>query len=66
MVAAHLGDLDAARKLGLRTVYIERPGEENWGPDEDRYKDAKKWVDVWVADGEGGLEEVVRRLGLEV
>ncbi|KAK4463962.1 HAD-like domain-containing protein [Cladorrhinum samala] len=66
MVAAHLGDLDAARKLGFRTVYLERSGEEGWGPDEERYKAAKDWVDVWVADGEGGLEEVVRRLGLVV
>ncbi|KKY31981.1 putative haloacid dehalogenase [Diaporthe ampelina] len=30
MVAAHLSDLDAARRLGLRTVYVERDGEEDW------------------------------------
>ncbi|KAG8158685.1 hypothetical protein KVR01_011807 [Diaporthe batatas] len=30
MVAAHLNDLDAARKLGLRTIYVERDGEEDW------------------------------------
>lgn len=27
MVAAHTGDLEAAKKLGLRTAYVHRPGE---------------------------------------
>jgi 2-haloacid dehalogenase len=31
MVAAHAGDLQAAAALGLRPVFVRRPGE--WGPD---------------------------------
>ncbi|MGJ0117577.1 haloacid dehalogenase type II [Williamsia sp. MIQD14] len=31
MVATHADDLDAARALGLRTAYVERPRE--WGPE---------------------------------
>ncbi|KAI2605968.1 haloacid dehalogenase [Hypoxylon fragiforme] len=65
MVAAHLGDLAAARELGFRTIYVERPGEEQWGPREGRYREAREeWVDLWVAEGEGGFEEVARRLGI--
>jgi len=30
MVAAHAGDLDAAKALGLRTAFIHRPNE--FGP----------------------------------
>ncbi|KLU86437.1 haloacid dehalogenase [Magnaporthiopsis poae ATCC 64411] len=63
MVAAHLGDLEGARACGLRTVYVERAGEEVWGEDEDRYKDARKWVDVWIPLGSEGLLELARRLG---
>lgn len=63
MVAAHLNDLAGARACGLRTIYIERPREEAWGPDEDRYKEARDWVDMWVREGEGGFLEVARRLG---
>ncbi|KAK0666282.1 HAD-like domain-containing protein [Cercophora samala] len=65
MVAAHLGDLAAASKLGFKTVYVERPGEERWSPDEERYKKAKDWVDLWVgldSEGKGGLGEVADRL----
>ncbi|KAK4131111.1 haloacid dehalogenase [Trichocladium antarcticum] len=63
MVAAHLEDLAAARALGLRTVYVERPGEEAWGVEEERYRLAREWVDLWVAEGEGGFDEVATRLG---
>ncbi|KAK7754744.1 hypothetical protein SLS62_003303 [Diatrype stigma] len=65
MVAAHLGDLAAARACGLRTIYVERPRrEEAWGPEEERYKEAREWVDMWVGEGEGGFIEVARRLGI--
>lgn len=64
MVAAHLGDLAAARACGLRTIYVERPREEAWGPEEARYKEAREWVDLWVGEGEGGFVEVARRLGI--
>lgn len=64
MVAAHLNDLAGARANGLRTIYVERPREEAWGPDEEQYKEARGWVDLWVREGEGGFIEVARRLGI--
>ncbi|KAK4033635.1 (S)-2-haloacid dehalogenase 4A [Parachaetomium inaequale] len=64
LVAAHLRDLAGARACGMRTVYVERPGEEEWAVDEERYAQAREWVDVWVAEGEGGFKEVARRLGV--
>ncbi|KAK1987119.1 HAD-like domain-containing protein [Colletotrichum cereale] len=63
MVASHLGDLMAARGRGMRTVYVERPGEEDWERGGEAFEDARGWVDVWVGEGEGGFEEVARRLG---
>ncbi|EFQ28258.1 haloacid dehalogenase [Colletotrichum graminicola] len=63
MVASHLGDLMAARSRGMRTVYVERPGEEDWEKGGEAFEDARGWVDVWVGEGEGGFEEVARRLG---
>jgi 2-haloacid dehalogenase len=65
MVAAHLGDLAGARSCGLRTIYVERPQEESWKPDEEQYKEAQGWVDMWVKVGEGGMLEVARRFGIE-
>ncbi|EEY14200.1 haloacid dehalogenase [Verticillium alfalfae VaMs.102] len=65
MVAAHLDDLEGARKCGLRTVYVERPGEEAWKDDEDRYRNAKDWVDIWIGEKDGGFVELARRLGVE-
>lgn len=67
MVAAHLPDLEAARACGLRTVYVERPGEETWGEDEERHRRAREWVDVWIsheaaAADTGGFVELARRL----
>ncbi|KAI1773357.1 haloacid dehalogenase [Hypoxylon cercidicola] len=64
IVAAHLGDLAGARSNGLRTIYVERPQEEAWGPEEQRYKEAREWVDLWVSQGEGGFLEVAKRLGI--
>ncbi|KXX73883.1 (S)-2-haloacid dehalogenase 4A [Madurella mycetomatis] len=64
MVAAHLGDLAGARAAGMRTVYVQRPGEKGEDEDEERHVQAKQWVDLWVAQGEGGIEEVARRLGV--
>ncbi|KAI0595863.1 HAD-like domain-containing protein [Biscogniauxia sp. FL1348] len=64
MVAAHLWDLQAARSHGLRTIYVERPQEEAWGCDEDRFKDARNWVDLWIGEREHGFIDVARRLGI--
>ena len=64
LVAADLGDLEAARACGLRTVYVEREGEEAWGVEEVRRARGEGWLDLWVGVGEGreegGLGEVVR------
>ncbi|KAL3424607.1 haloacid dehalogenase [Phlyctema vagabunda] len=65
LVAAHLNDLKGARDVGFKTIYVERKEEEDWHEDEDRYADAKKWVDMWVTTGEEGFFEVARRFGIE-
>ena len=64
MVAAHLNDLQGARSCGLRTIYVARPDEEDWGEDDPRFQDARKWVDIWVSQGEDGFVTVARKLGL--
>ncbi|KAK0515327.1 hypothetical protein JMJ35_002706 [Cladonia borealis] len=65
MVAAHLGDLEAAREVGMQTIYVEREGEEAWGVEKVREARRKGWVDMWVDRDEdfvgGGLLEVMRR-----
>ena len=63
MVAAHLFDLEAAKKCGFHTVYVEREQEEAW--DKEKVKEAKKagFVDQWVTIDEQGLLEVAKRLG---
>jgi 2-haloacid dehalogenase len=65
MVAAHLDDLKAARDCGLRTIYVERKQEEAWSPEEERYKDAQQWVDMWITEGEEGFLEAARRFGIK-
>lgn len=67
MVACHLNDLQAARACGFRTIYVERDREEDWSPEQDEYRDARGWVDMWVGQGEGkgGFVEVAARFGLE-
>ncbi|KAK5629063.1 hypothetical protein RRF57_004778 [Xylaria bambusicola] len=62
MVAAHLGDLDAARANGLRTIYVERAGEESHN--DSRWQDARDWVDLWISREEEGFVELARRLGI--
>jgi len=66
LIAAHLGDLKAARDCGFQTIYIDRPNEEAW--DAENVQQAKRdgWVDMWVDLGQGGFEEVARRFGLHV
>jgi 2-haloacid dehalogenase len=67
LIAAHLGDLAAARKCGFKTIYVERTGEEAWSG--EKKEKAREWVDLWV-DGRGldeniGMVEVARLLGCE-
>lgn len=63
MVAAHLGDLAAARECGMKTIYVERPGEEDWCSEED-HQLARGWVDMWVDQSKPGFLEVAKRFGL--
>lgn len=62
MVAAHMSDCLAARSFGLTTFYVQREGEETWGADEVRQiaRDGGVQEAVWI--GEGGFEELARRL----
>jgi 2-haloacid dehalogenase len=64
MVAAHLVDLKAAKGNGMRTIYVERKGEEDWDPKSDEYQKARAWVDMWISESENGFVEVARRFGL--
>lgn len=63
LIAAHLEDLEAAKKCGYQTIFIERSREERW--DSQKIEQIKQagWVDMWVAIDEGGLEEVAKRFG---
>lgn len=62
MVAAHLGDLQAAKAVGFKAVYVERAREEAWQKEEVERASGEGWVDVWVKEELGGFEEVARRL----
>ena len=65
MVAAHLGDLQAAKGCGYQTIYIERALEESWTLEATRAAKREGWVDMWVPlderfDG-GGIAEISRK-----
>lgn len=64
MVAAHLDDLKGAKSCGFRTIYVERPREEAWTQERQQLEGARVWVDLWVAEREGGFIEVATRLGI--
>lgn len=55
LVAAHLGDLWAAKQCGMRALYVERPFEERYSGDEIERAQREGWVDVWIPYGDGGL-----------
>jgi 2-haloacid dehalogenase len=57
MVAAHNGDLRAARAIGMRTVFVRRPHE--YGPDQDTDLQAEEDWDVVAVS----LNEVADILG---
>lgn len=65
MVAAHLGDLKAAKECGFQTIYIEREGEESWSLEDSRAAKREGWVDMWVGLEErfvgGGIAEIERK-----
>jgi 2-haloacid dehalogenase len=56
MVAAHKWDLDGAAAAGLRTAFLERPGEKGPGQEADRAADVTADVSV---TGFGELAEVL-------
>ncbi|MCJ1434755.1 hypothetical protein MMC27_004125 [Xylographa pallens] len=69
MIAAHLGDLKAARECGLKTIYVERESEETWNKGDVEKAKVEGWTDLWVGledgDGDGdrkGFLEIARRL----
>lgn len=64
LVAAHLGDLQAAKKCGYKAFYIERPGEESWSKTEVEKAKANAWVDVWIKADEKGFLALAEKLGI--
>ena len=57
MVAAHKGDLKAARELGLKTGFVPRPMER--GPGADIDTSPESWIDVTASD----FEDLATKLG---
>jgi 2-haloacid dehalogenase len=68
MVAAHLDDLKAAKSHGLQTIYVERPGEEEWTSEQMDQAVQDGWVDLWVSHGgeSNGFITVAEKLGVEL
>lgn len=67
MVAAHLGDLKAAKSHGLQTIYVERSGEEDWSNEDVEKAKDEGWVDLWIDyAGNSGFVTVAAKLGIEV
>jgi 2-haloacid dehalogenase len=57
MVAAHLGDLHAAKNVGLKTAFVTRPRE--YGPNGKPDLSPDAWVDVAASD----FNDLATRLG---
>lgn len=67
MVAAHIYDLRAAAKVGMRTVYVRRPGEDldaHKKPADVKNKEEGGDVD-YVVDSFTALAEIVARINAE-
>ncbi|CAG8906699.1 unnamed protein product [Penicillium egyptiacum] len=65
LVAAHLEDLQAAKKCGFQTIYLERHLEEAWDKNDIARAREEGFVDLWVEVGGPGLIEVARYFGIE-
>lgn len=63
-VAAHLNDLEAAKRCGFQTVYVERAQEEDWTPDAVAKAKSDAWVDLWVTRDEKGFVTLAEKLGV--
>ncbi|KAF2853702.1 haloacid dehalogenase [Plenodomus tracheiphilus IPT5] len=66
MVAAHLNDLEAAKQNGLQTIYVERPGEEDWSEEQVAKAKEEGWVDLWIDGNSKGFITVAEKLGINV
>lgn len=62
LVAAHLGDLWAAKKCGMKAFYVERPFEERYTKEAIEKARLDGWVDLWIPYGQGGLQGVADSL----
>lgn len=65
LVAAHLGDLKAAKACGFQTIYLERALEEEWSMDQIEQAKLEGIVDLWISQDSEGLPAVARRFGIE-
>ena len=57
MVAAHKGDLQGARSIGMKTAFIPRPLE--YGPILKENTKNESWLDLYAAD----FNELAEKLG---
>jgi 2-haloacid dehalogenase len=64
LVAAHLGDLKAAKGRGYQTIYVERSQEEDYSDEQIAQAKQDGWVDLWVSLEEDGFREVASRFGV--
>ncbi|KAL9109016.1 MAG: hypothetical protein Q9227_006256 [Pyrenula ochraceoflavens] len=64
LVAAHLGDLEAAKACGFKTVYVERPHEETWDKDQVNHASREGWVDIWIPQDQNGFLSLAKELGI--
>lgn len=64
MVAAHLGDLEAAKGCGYHTIYVGRSQEESKDAEEQARR--KGFVDIWVGIDEEGFVSAAQKLGIHV
>jgi 2-haloacid dehalogenase len=67
LVAAHLGDLKAAKGCGYQTIYVDRFREETWPAQDAAQAKSDGWVDMWINLDEGavGFLEIAKRFGLQ-
>jgi 2-haloacid dehalogenase len=66
MVAAHLDDLKAGSSCGLRTIYVERPKEEDFTVDQVQKARDAGYVDLWVTEDEPGFLATAAKLGIDI
>ncbi|KAL8832183.1 MAG: hypothetical protein Q9170_004981 [Blastenia crenularia] len=69
LVAAHLGDLKAAKECGYQTIYVERVDEEDWSAEETMAARREGWIDMWIGLDDqrvsmGGLAEIKGRFAV--